>query len=133
MLNKIDIHSDIKDLIKLFYRAEKANKENAARHVQKKQIDSQPTRERLSEREFVRAFGTKVAKVRYSNRADFVGLTVLGKQQGFTITNDQHGGRKIRLIDIDAQGVSHVTHRFLPVKSNESVSNLQRGLLKWVR
>lgn len=133
MLDKIDFHSDIKDLIKLFHRAEKANKENAARHVQKKPVDSQPTRERMSEREFVRAFGTKVAKVRYSNRADFIGLTILGKQQGFTITNDQHGGRKIRLIDIDAQGVSHVTNRFLPVKSNESVSLLQRGLLKWVR
>lgn len=133
MRTRISFESDIKDLIKLFHRADKANKENTSRHVQKKPVDSQPTRERMSEREFVRAFGTKPVKVRFSNRADFVGLTLLGKQQGFTITNDQHGGRKIRLIDIDEQGVSHVTHRFLPVRSNESVSNLQKGLLKWVR
>jgi hypothetical protein len=59
------------------------------------------SREPMSEREFVRKFGSKVQHVRYSNKADFVGLIVYGKWQGFMVVRDDRGNRKIRLIDVD--------------------------------
>lgn len=123
---------ELRDTLIVLQRAKEAAHRSSLFHKDRAKTSDQPNRERMSEREFVRAFGTKVAKVRYSGRADFVGLTVLGRQQGFTITRGEGDARKIRLIDIDG-GVVKVTPRYLPVKSNESISNLQRGLLKWVR
>lgn len=126
-----DFMSEIRDTLKVFARAREAKRHSKLVHNDRAKNSGEKNRERMSEREFVRAFGTKVAKVRYSNRADFVGLTVLGREQGFLIA--QHGDtRRIRLIDIE-NGVAKVTHRYLEVKANDSISNLQRGLLKWVR
>lgn len=88
-------------------------------------------REQLSQRAFVRAFGDKVKSVRYSDRADFVGLMVLGQYQGFWVTKDKEG-RKLRIVDVDGMHV-HLTKRIIPLRRNDSLSNLQRGLLKWVR
>lgn len=118
--------------ITVIERGEEAKRSNSslkARHVDRVQSG---TRESMSEREFVRSFGDKVKKVRWSQRADFVGLTILGRFQGFTVTSDDSGVRKVRLIDIDGTLV-HVTKRYIRVKSHDSISNLQRGLLKYVR
>lgn len=89
-------------------------------------------REELSERAFVRSFGDKVKKVRYSGRSDFVGLLMVGRFQGIFVTADPSGERKVRLVDVD-DGKIHVTKRYLRVQSHDSISNLQRGLLKYVR
>ena len=125
---------DAKSFVTLVERGEEAKKTNTSLHAQVSVVSSQKNRERLSERQFVRGFGDKVKKVRYGNRADFVGLLVLGKFQGFIVTSDQRAGvRRVRHMDIDQQGHSHITRRFLELKDHESLSNLQRGLLKWVR
>jgi hypothetical protein len=124
---------DGKGMIAIAERGAIARRTNVSNRAQVSAVSTQTNRERMSEREFVRMFGDKVKKVRLSNRADYVGLTVLGKFQGFTITSDNSGVRKLRLIDIDEEGRSHVTARFLRIKAHDSISNLQRGLLKWVR
>lgn len=92
------------------------------------------SRETLSEREFVRKFGSKVKRVRYSNRADFVGLMVLGDSIGFLVVRDKSGQRKLRIIE--RSEVDHavtLTNRYRPLKTEDSLSNLQRGLLAWVQ
>lgn len=94
-------------------------------------VRGQKSRETMSQRAFVRSFGDKVKKVRYSDRADFVGMVLLGKQIGFMVV-EIDGVRKLRLIDVDGVKI-HITNRFLPLKDSDSLSNLQRGLLKWVR
>ena len=88
--------------------------------------------ERLNERDFVRKFGSKVKQVRYSGRIDFVGLIVCVANTGFWITKTDDGLRKCRLMDI-IDGKIRVTPRYLPLKNNESMSNLWRGLLRYVQ
>ena len=124
---------DMQQSIKVIERGEEARKSNSSClrfHSDRVYVAG---REEMSEREFVRSFGDKVKKVRWSQRADFVGLTILGRFQGITITLDEKSGeRKVRLVDIDGD-VYHVTKRYLRVKSHNSISNLQRGLLRYVR
>lgn len=127
-------HTMAENMIKLLGRGAEASRRVAQEQRYHRSCSSnEPNRERMTEREFVRSFGDKVKHVRYSNRTDFVGLVVVGKFQGFIITSDDSGVRKVRLVDIDESGKRHVTRRYLRVKSNDSVSNLQRGLLKYVR
>jgi hypothetical protein len=90
-------------------------------------------KEALAERDFVRMFGTKVRKVRYSNRADFVGLLVVGDNVGFLIVKDKAGERKARLVNIRTDNSMVLTKRYLPLRNNDSLSNLQRGLLNYVQ
>jgi hypothetical protein len=117
----------------LFDRNKVAARRVAVEQKLHKNTYDAPNRERMSERDFIRAFGDKVKKSRLSHRADFVGLVILGNSQGFMITSDDSGVRKLRLIDVDEKGNAHVTHRYLILKDKDSLSNLQRGLLKWVR
>lgn len=96
-----------------------------------------PSRETMSEREFVRKFGSKVVHARYSGKPDFVGLCIYGRFTGFMVVRDSQGNRKVRLLDVLADkrnihGRVHVTPRYLRVKSHESLSLLQRGLLRYV-
>lgn len=89
--------------------------------------------EPMSERDFVRAFGTKVKSVRYSNRQDFVGLMICGANTGFWVVMDKETKlRKCRIITI-MKGRVVVTNRELKLKADDSMSNLQRGLLRWVQ
>lgn len=89
-------------------------------------------REELSERMFVRLFGDKVAHVRYSGRADFVGLMVYGRHIGFIVTRDAKLRRRLRIITIDEQNHVRLTPRYIVLTKQDSLSNLQRGLLRWV-
>lgn len=89
-------------------------------------------RESMTEREFVRFFGVKACAIRLSQRADFVGLLIMGKSCGFTITRDEDGVRRLRLIE-DRGGKRHVTQRFIELKHADSASNLARGLLNYVQ
>ena len=125
--------AEIKDMILMLARGIEARKKVDREHrLHNSCSSSNPNRERMTEREFVRSFGDKVKHVRLSNRADYVGLLLLGKFQGFLITSDDSGERKVRLVDIE-DGKWHVTRRALRVKSHDSISNLQRGLLRYVR
>lgn len=122
------------NMIKLLGRGAEASRRQAIeQRYHKGSTTDNTNREGMTEREFVRSFGDKAKHVRYSNRTDFVGLVVVGKFQGFIITSDNSGGRKLRMIDVDEKGHRHVTHRYLRLKTHDSASNLQRGLLKYVR
>ena len=89
--------------------------------------------EPISERTFVRAFGDKAKRVRYSNRADFVGLMVMGHNCGFVITKPGAKVRRLRVLGVNRDGSLKVTARYLDLKSFDSLTNLQRGLLRWVQ
>lgn len=84
--------------------------------------------EPLNEREFVREFGSKVKHVRYSGRADFVGLMVRGDRLGFMVVQAK-AGRRIRFL-MKEDGRWHVTKRYINVNHDDSVSAMQRGLLR---
>lgn len=88
--------------------------------------------ESMSEIAFVRAFGTKVKLVRWSNRLDMVGLILAGRFNGIWITRGADHKRRVRAVDI-VDGKLSVTHRFLLLKDKDSLSNLQKGLLNWVQ
>lgn len=106
------------------------NNEQAQRTDNKKD----PSRETMSERMFVRAFGTKAKRVRYSNRADFVGLMIMGTDIGFMVVKDVDGRRKLRVLErnpVDDKLI--LTNRYRVLKSQDSLTNLQRGLLNWVQ
>lgn len=90
-------------------------------------------KEQFTEREFVRKFGTKVCKVRWSNRGDMVGLLVLGKTSGIWITRDAKTGlRYARLINIEDYSMT-VTDRKLLLRHSDSLTYLWRGLLNWIK
>lgn len=89
--------------------------------------------EALSEEQFVRSFGTKVKKVRLSKRLDMVGLLVVGRFNGIWVTRGDDGKRRVRAVDVDADGKIHVLNRVLVLNNKDSLSNLQRGLLNWVK
>ena len=89
--------------------------------------------EPISERAFVRAFGDKVKRVRLSNRADFVGLMIMGNSCGFTITKPSAKVRRLRVLGINNDGSLKVTTRYIDLKENDSLTNLQKGLLRWVQ
>lgn len=91
------------------------------------------TKEAVSERDFVRMFGTKVRKVRYSGRADFVGLMVLGHSIGFLIVKDAKNRRKARLVNVDDNNRVILTNRYIGLRHNDSLTNLWRGLLNYVQ
>ena len=106
------------------------NNEQAGRTDNKKD----PSRETMSERMFVRAFGSKAKRVRYSNRADFVGLMIMGTNIGFIVMREKNGKRKLRVLERDP--VSDrliITNQYRELKSEDSLTNLQRGLLNWVQ
>lgn len=89
-------------------------------------------REPITEQQFVRMFGTKVKSVRYSRRLDFVGLILYGENTGIWITSDTKGIRRCRLINI-INGKMHVTNRYIELKHEDSLCNLQKGLLRWIQ
>lgn len=111
--------------------AEEGKRKNAANRKLADDLARDKSREIMSERALVRSFGDKVKSVRYSGRADLVGLQVIGTYCGFLITKDA-SGRKLRVVEVTGLHY-HVTKRYIRLRDNESVSNLQRGLLKWVR
>lgn len=91
------------------------------------------SKEPVSEREFVRKFGTKVRKVRWSNRGDMVGLLVLGETSGIWITRDTKTGmRHARLINVEDYNMT-VTDRKLLLRHSDSLTYLWRGLLNWIK
>ena len=90
-------------------------------------------KEQVTEREFVRKFGTKVRKVRWSNRGDMVGLLVLGETSGIWITRDAKTGlRYARLINVEDYNMT-VTDRKLLLRHSDSLTHLWRGLLNWIK
>lgn len=88
--------------------------------------------EPITEVLFVRRFGAKVANVRFSRRSDFVGLLVLGKHSGFCVTADSNNVRVLNKCTVSLDGVK-VTSTSIVLRSDDSVTNLQPGLLKWVQ
>lgn len=91
-------------------------------------VDKEP----MTEAQFVRGFGTKVRQVRWSRRIDMVGLILLGKNTGIWITRGPNNLRRVRVLNV-ADGKMQATQRFLELKSGDSLSNLQPGLLNWVQ
>ena len=90
-------------------------------------------KEQVTEREFVRKFGTKVRKVRWSNRGDMVGLLVLGETSGIWITRDAKTGlRYARLVNVEDYNMT-VTDRKLLLRHSDSLTYLWRGLLNWIK
>lgn len=91
------------------------------------------SKEPVTEREFVRKFGTKVRKVRWSNRGDMVGLLVLGETSGIWITRDAKTGlRYARLVNVENYNMA-VTDRKLLLRHSDSLTYLWRGLLNWIK
>lgn len=123
-------------------RFESARKNNGNLHVPKplpagtkERRTPEGRAEPLTEREFVRFFGTKVAHVRYSGRTDFVGLLVMGRNIGFTIATEivkEKERRILVLIDKTADGRLYVTNRKIPLRYADSASFLKIGLLNYV-
>lgn len=89
--------------------------------------------EPLTEAEFVRKFGVKVKRVRYSRRTDFVGLILYGEHNGIWIVRSAQGTRLVRLLDLDKSGKVSVLKRFVLVRQDDSLSNMVPGLLNFVR
>lgn len=90
-------------------------------------------KESVTEREFVRKFGTKVRKVRWSGRGDMVGLLVLGETSGIWITRDAKTGmRYARLVSVENYNMT-VTDRKLLLRHSDSLTYLWRGLLNWIK
>lgn len=84
--------------------------------------------ESMNEREFIRSFGSKAKSVRYSGRPDFVGLVVRGDRLGFMVV--KHGDhRRVRFIMFE-NGKWVVTKRYIPLRNDDSLSDMQRGLLR---
>lgn len=123
----------VEEIRELDEKLRQGRAKNAANRAQVQDHSRALNRERESERAFIRSFGDKVTRYRLSNRADFVGLLIVGKYSGLLVTGDEKGNRKLRIIDVDKDGKIAVTKRYLRLKDNESISNLQRGLLRWVR
>lgn len=95
-------------------------------------------REPLTARSFLRLFGEKAKHYRLTNRSDFVGLMVLGRASGFVVKRDDSGQRYIARVDVVADTTVGAPRRYveankvLTLRKSDSVSNLQRGLLRWV-
>ena len=90
-------------------------------------------KESISERDFVRKFGTKVKKVRWSGRGDMVGLLVVGNTSGFWITrNAASGKRYVNIIDVLDNKLMPTERKFV-LKSSASLHYMWRGLLNFVR
>lgn len=90
-------------------------------------------KETITEREFVRKFGDKVAKVRWSGRGDMVGLIVVGRTCGIWVTRcHKTGKRVVRLVDVDGRAMT-VTGRKLILRADDSLTYLWRGLLNWIK
>ena len=90
-------------------------------------------KEPISERDFVRKFGTKVKKVRWSGRGDMVGLLVVGNTSGFWITrNATSGKRYVNIIDVLNNKLIPTERRFV-LKNSDSLHYMWRGLLNFVR
>ena len=95
-------------------------------------------REPLTARSFLRLFGEKAKRYRLTNRSDFVGLMILGWSSGFVVKRDDKGQRYIARVDVVADSSVGAMYRYveankvLTLRTSDSVSNLQRGLLKWV-
>lgn len=87
-------------------------------------------REPSTETAFVRLFGDKVKQVEWSRRADFEGLIILGKEGGIRIER-RNGQRIVRLLEIK-NGHLFSLDRYYRVKEQSSLSNMQRGLLRFV-
>lgn len=85
--------------------------------------------EPISEQQFVRGFGSKVRNVRFSGRADYVGLTIRGDRLGFMVVRTSKGERRIRFI-VKEDGGWHVAKKYIPVHHNDSIAAMQKGLLR---
>lgn len=134
---KVGVMERMAQNIGILKRAAETGDSNSSLRAAHKPSTWDKSREPMSERQFVRAFGDKAVHYRLSNRADFVGLLVAGKNCGIMITMDGAGQRKVRLLDIlydpmHIHGQVKVTQRYLRVRDNSSVSALQKGLLKYV-
>ena len=95
-------------------------------------------REPLTARSFIRLFGEKAKHYRLTNRSDFVGLMVLGWASGFVVRRDDEGKRYIARVDVvtDSRGGKLIRYveanKELSLRTCDSVSNLKRGLQRWV-
>lgn len=88
--------------------------------------------EAQSEVSFVRFFGTKVKKIRWSHRLDLVGLMLLGNYNGIEIIRGADGLRRVRAVDVSGDKII-VLNRELVLKERDSLVHLRRGLLNWVK
>lgn len=88
--------------------------------------------EAMSEISFVRFFGTKVKQIRWSHRLDLVGLQLLGYHNGIEIIRGADGLRRVRAVDV-SNGTITVLDREVILKERDSLVNLRRGLLNWVK
>lgn len=95
-------------------------------------------REPLTARSFLRLFGEKAKRYRLTNRSDFVGLMILGWSSGFVVKRGDDNKRYIARVDVVTDSSNGGVARFveankvLTLRKTDSVSNLQKGLLKWV-
>lgn len=129
MMKKLGVLGRMANNIKILQRHEAAI--NAQREAHAAAV-----KEPMTEREFVRGFGTKAVFYRLSNRTDYVGLIVCGMNSGIIVV--QHGDiRRIRIIDVEAcpdqiHGRRKVTNRYFPVNHDDSVCNMLPALRKYV-
>lgn len=103
--------------------ADKAKQRNAAKGDPR-------MAEPMTQREFVRHFGSKVKKVRYTDARDFVGLMVVGTRMGFTIVRHKDH-RRIRIVVME-DGRWAPTKVYIPLRDKDSASYMWRGLLRYV-
>lgn len=101
----------------------------ARRDARKQQAIDAKNGEPETEREFVRHFGSKVRAVRYSGRADYVGLTVRGDRLGFMVVRTTKGDRRVRFI-VKEDGHWQVAKKYIPVHHKDSIAHMWRGLLR---
>lgn len=89
-------------------------------------------REAMTEREFIRFFGTKVVYSRLSRRADFVGLLIRGHNSGFYIVMGDDGKRRLVPVMI-VDGTAIPAKNPIVLQHKDSASNMARGLLNFVQ
>lgn len=133
MLKKIPILQRMANNIKVLERAAQVQ----AHHGQRENVND-ASREPMSERQFINAFGSKVVFFRLSNRADFVGCIVCGKNTGLMVHRTDKGERRIRFLTVEPckeqiHGRMTVTTRYLRVRENDSISNMLPALRKYVQ
>lgn len=91
------------------------------------------SKEQITERDFVRKFGTKVKKIRWSGRGDMVGLLVVGNTSGFWITRNANTGKRyVTILDANNNQLIPTERRFV-LKHHDSLHYMWRGLLNFVR
>lgn len=122
-------HPGIKRLQSLIHDLTVLHDRREARHAARA---TPANTETMSEKMFIRAFGSKVWRVRYSNRPDYVGLMILGRSVGFIVRRTSDNKRELRLINVKEHGRLEFTNRRYLLKKPDSLSNMQPGLLRFV-